>query len=82
MWRTHEQSQCPVCRWWVIWTPLPPGSLVGCWRCQERNVDPAELGEFDGIADEPFCPGCIAAMAAEREARWAVRDAARWNEAT
>lgn len=66
--RTHEQHQCPSCGVWVIWTPLPPGSLVVCWHCGERNVDPATLGEHDGIPDEPLCTGCRAVEAAKLEA--------------
>jgi hypothetical protein len=66
--RTHEQHQCPGCGIWVIWTPLPAGSLVACWHCSERNVDPAVLGEDDGIPDEPLCAGCRAAVAAKIEA--------------
>jgi hypothetical protein len=66
--RTHEQHQCPGCGVWVIWTPLPPGSLVVCWHCGERNVDPAVLGEDDGIPDEPLCRGCRAVEAAKLEA--------------
>lgn len=84
--RTHECHQCPSCGLWVIWTPLPPGSLVVCWQCNERNVDPATLGEDDGVPDEPLCPGCIAAIAAKIEAdrlAW-ISDgiARRWAEAT
>jgi hypothetical protein len=82
----HEQHQCPGCDLWVIWTPLAPGSLVTCWHRQERNVDPATLGEDDGIPDEPLCAGCRAAETAQLEAdriAWAA-DAVqrRWREAT
>lgn len=66
--RSHEQHQCPGCGIWVIWTPLPPGSLITCWHCRERNVDPATLGEDDGIPDEPLCTGCRAVEAAKLEA--------------
>jgi hypothetical protein len=66
--RTHQQHECPGCRRWVIWTPLPPGSLITCWHCGERNVDPATLGEDDGIPDEPLCAGCGAVQAAQVEA--------------
>jgi hypothetical protein len=80
--RTHDQERCEACGLWHIWTPLPTGSLVICWRCEERNVDPTTLHEVDGVADEPLCSGCVAVIAAEREARWAARDAVRWREAT
>ncbi len=82
MWRTHEQSQCPDCGLWAIWTPLPAGSLVICWACNERNVDPATLGEDDGIPDEPLCAGCRAAEAAQVEADRQAWIDARWDEAT
>lgn len=86
MWRTHEQSQCPECKLWAIWTPLPLGSLVVCWRCEERNVDPAALGEIDGVPDEPLCAGCQAAITARMEAdrlAWvAAETVRRWAEAT
>ena len=82
MWRTHEQSQCPDCGLYAIWTPLPAASLAICWSCNERRVDPAALGKHDGIPDEPLCAGCIAKetawLAAQRQARFD----ARWNEAT
>lgn len=84
--RTHDQHQCPGCGIWAIWTPLPPGSLVICWHCNERNVDPATLGEDDGIPDEPPCTGCRAAEAVKLEASrqaWAaaaVRQ--RWADVT
>lgn len=71
-WRTHEQTQCPDCGFWVIWTPLPEGSLVVCWRCLQRNVDPTALPEFA----EPLCTHCLATVAADREARWAAEAAA------
>jgi hypothetical protein len=66
--RTHEQEQCEMCGLWHIWTPLPPGSLIECWWCNERNVDPAGLGEDDGVLDEPLCTGCRAVEAAKLEA--------------
>lgn len=78
MWRTHEQQQCPECNLWVIWMPLPEGSLVVCWSCGERNVDPAALGEDD----EPLCADCIAKEAEWLEAQRQARLYVRWIDAT
>lgn len=84
--RTHDQEQCEDCGLWHIWTPLPAGSLVICWWCNERNVDPTELGEDDGVPDEPLCSGCKAEQAvrdeADRRERIAAAVRRRWQEAT
>jgi hypothetical protein len=84
--RTHGQERCERCGLWHIWTPLPAGSLIECWWCNERNVDPATLGENDGVPDEPLCPGCKAEQAvrdvADRRERTVREARRRWQEAT
>jgi hypothetical protein len=84
--RTHEQERCEGCGLWHIWTPLPAGSLIECWLCNERNVDPATLGEDDGVPDEPLCLGCQAKRDAQIEAdrrAWIAWGAQRrWADAT
>jgi hypothetical protein len=84
--RTHEQERCERCGLWHIWTPLPAGSLIECWWCNERNVDPATLGEDDGVPDEPLCPGCRDLEAAhvenDRRRRATAKHARTWADAT